>query len=57
MHEPALLQNEWARLVSHLEAGRLDPPLGAVYPLADAARALTEMEERRAIGKLVLKVR
>ncbi|MBY0276357.1 NADPH:quinone oxidoreductase family protein [Candidatus Binatia bacterium] len=57
MHEPALLQNEWARLVPHLEAGRLDPPLGAVYPLADAARALTEMEERRAIGKLVLKVR
>lgn len=57
MHEPALLQNEWAKLVPHLQAGRLDPPLGAVYPLAEAARALTEMETRSAIGKLVLRVR
>ena len=57
MQEPALLQQEWAKLVPHLEAGRLDPPLGAVYPLADAGRALAEMEARRAVGKIVLKVR
>jgi NADPH2:quinone reductase len=57
MHEPELLQNEWAKLVPHLAAGRLDPPLGAVYPLAEAARALTEMETRSAVGKLVLRVR
>jgi len=57
MRDPALLQNEWAMLVPHLEAGRLDPPLGGTYPLAEAARALTEMEARRAIGKIVLRVR
>lgn len=57
MQEPALLQQEWAKLVPHLEAGRLDPPIGAVYPLAEAGRALAEMEARRAVGKIVLKVR
>lgn len=57
MHDPNLLKNEWAKLVPHLEAGRLDPPIGATYPLEEAGRALAEMEARRAIGKLVLKVR
>ena len=57
MHEPNLLQNEWAKLLPHLEAGRLDAPIGAVYPLEEAGRALAEMEARRAIGKIVLKVR
>ncbi len=57
MREPSLLQDEWARLLPHLEAGRLDPPIGAVYPLEDAARALSEMEARRALGKIVLRVR
>jgi len=57
MHEPNLLQIEWAKLQPHLEAGRLDAPIGAVYPLEETGRALAEMEARRAIGKLVLKVR
>jgi NADPH2:quinone reductase len=57
MREPALLQNEWAMLVPHLEAGRLDPPIGGAYPLADAARALSEMGARQAMGKIVLRVR
>ncbi len=57
MHEPNLLQDEWAKLVPHLEAGRLDPPIGAVYPLEEAGRALAEMEARRALGKIVLRVR
>lgn len=57
MREPALLQNEWAMLMPHLEAGRLDPPIGGVYPLAEAARALSEMDARQAMGKIVLRVR
>jgi len=57
MRDPDLLQKEWARLLPHLEAGRLDPPIGATYPLADAGKALAEMDARRALGKLVLRVR
>lgn len=57
MREPSLLQDEWAKLVPHLEAGRLDPPIGATYPMAEASRALVEMDARRAAGKIVLRVR
>ncbi|MEW6271417.1 MAG: NADPH:quinone oxidoreductase family protein [Thermodesulfobacteriota bacterium] len=57
MHEPGLLQSQWSLLVPHLEAGRLDPPIGATYHLEEAGRALAEMEARQAIGKTVLRVR
>jgi NADPH2:quinone reductase len=56
-HERGFLQNQWKELLPHLQAGRLDPPIGGSYPLAEAARALAEMESRRAIGKTVLRVR
>jgi NADPH2:quinone reductase len=37
--------------------GTIDPPIGAVYDLADMGRALPEMDERRTLGKTVLRVR
>jgi NADPH2:quinone reductase len=40
-----------------LASGRLDPPIGGTYPLAGAAAALAEINERRAAGKLVLTTR
>jgi NADPH:quinone reductase len=40
-----------------LEAGRLDPVISSVHPLADAAEALLELDERRALGKVLLSVR
>jgi len=51
------LQRQWAELLPLLEAGRLDPPIGTVHPLADAALALAELDERRAAGKVLLAVR
>jgi NADPH2:quinone reductase len=48
------LQEQWAELEPLLADGRLDPPLGTTYPLADAADALAELDERRATGKVVL---
>jgi len=36
------------------ESGRLHPVVGATYPLADAARAHTDMEDNKIPGKLVL---
>jgi NADPH2:quinone reductase len=38
-------------------AGRIDPLIGAVYPLEQAADALRELEGRRVRGKIVLRVR
>jgi NADPH2:quinone reductase len=57
MPNPGYLQEQWAELKPHLEAGRLDPVVGATHPLGDAAKAVTELDERRALGKVVLTVR
>ncbi len=39
------------------EAGKIDPLIGAEYPLKDYAKALRDLSERRAIGKVVVNVR
>lgn len=51
---PGYLREQWRDLVGHLEAGRLDPVLGASFPLERAADALREMDERRATGKIII---
>ncbi len=48
------LQEQWKALLPMLEAGRLDPVVLATYPLEDAARALIAVDERRAVGKVLL---
>ena len=57
MGEVPFLQEQWADLLPLLEAGRLDPVLGAIFPLEEASKALLELDERRATGKVLLKVR
>jgi NADPH2:quinone reductase len=55
--DPGYLQEQWADLLPLLEAGTLDPVLGARFPLEEATRALLELDERRAAGKVLLDVR
>jgi NADPH2:quinone reductase len=40
-----------------LDEGRLKPSIGAVYPMEQAADALAALEERTAVGKVVVQVR
>jgi NADPH2:quinone reductase len=54
---PEYLQEQWAELLPLLERGALQPPVGSVHPLAEAAQALLEIDERRATGKVLLRVR
>ena len=54
---PGFAAEQWRELAPHLASGAVDPPVAGTYTLADAAKALTEMDERRAAGKLVLTVR
>lgn len=54
MPRPAYLAEQWAALLPLLTGGRIDPPIGGRYPLAAAAEALAAVEDRRALGKLVL---
>jgi NADPH2:quinone reductase len=55
--EPGYVQEQWRDLQPLLERGALDPVLGSVHDLADAAAAVTELDERRATGKVLLRVR
>jgi NADPH2:quinone reductase len=53
---PDYLHEQWRELTPMLERGALDPLVPATYPLADAGKALSDMEQRRASGKIVLTV-
>ncbi len=54
--EPGYPAEQWAELLPDLRAGRLQPPIGGRYPLEDAAEAVASLEERRALGKVLLVV-
>ena len=41
-------------LLAMVEAGSIEPVAPTVYPLADVARALEDLLERRAVGKVAL---
>ncbi len=53
-HRPDYLRAQWEALLPLLEQGLLDPPIGSRHPLDDVAGALTEIDERRARGKVTL---
>ncbi len=53
----AYLRTQWDAILPLLERGALDPPIGSTHPLADAAAALVEIDERRALGKVTLRLR
>ncbi|MBM7517834.1 NADPH:quinone oxidoreductase family protein [Nocardioides nitrophenolicus] len=54
---PEYLQQQWARLVPMIEAGVVKPPIGQVYPMTEFGRALSDMDGRAALGKLVVRLR
>jgi len=52
--EPAAAAKNHAELTTWLVGGKLKPLISAVYPLAQAPRALQDLMERKAKGKVVL---
>jgi len=54
---PDYLREAGDALAALAEAGAVRPIVGARYPLAEGARALHDLAERRALGKIVLEVR
>lgn len=57
MVRPGFMRGQWEQLVPMMEAGVVDPPIGRTYPLEGARTALTDMDERRTLGKSVLTFR
>lgn len=51
---PGYAVAQWAELVPHLRAGKLDPLVSATFPLEKAADALALIDERRVTGKVIL---
>ena len=56
MREPEQHAAGIREIVKLYEAGKIDPLVGRTYPLEQYARALRDLSERRAIGKVVLTV-
>ena len=57
MMRPGYMQEQWSRLVPMIEAGHVKPPVGRVYELEEFGQALVDMDERRTLGKSVVRVR
>ncbi|WP_408897288.1 NADPH:quinone oxidoreductase family protein [Nocardioides sp. R1-1] len=54
---PDYLQQQWSQLLPMIESGAVKPPVGKVYPMAEFGRALADMDDRAALGKLVVRLR
>jgi NADPH:quinone reductase len=54
---PGYAGAQWRDLVPLMESGAIDPPIGAVFGLDDVAAAIQEIDQRRAAGRVLLRVR
>jgi NADPH2:quinone reductase len=54
---PGTLARVRAGVQELLDAGRLRPVVGATYPMEEAAQALASLEQRTALGKVVVEVK
>lgn len=57
MARPGYMQKQWHALAPMIDSGVIRPPIGATYDLADLGAALVDMDERRTLGKSVVRVR
>jgi NADPH2:quinone reductase len=57
MTKPGYMQKQWHRLEPMFASGVVRPPIGATYDLAGFGQALVDMDERRTLGKSVVRVR
>ena len=57
MVRPGYMHKQWAELLPMMASGVVRPPIGATYELEDFGRALLDMDERRTLGKSVVRVR
>jgi NADPH2:quinone reductase len=57
MRRPGYMTSQWRELEPMMASGVVAPPIGTTYDLADFGRALADMDERKTLGKSVLRVR
>jgi NADPH2:quinone reductase len=54
--DPQANEQDWAQLFRWHDEGKVEPAVGHVYPLAQAAEAMRAVYERRAVGKVVIEM-
>jgi NADPH2:quinone reductase len=52
--DPNNLRDNWARIVELTEAGHIDPLISSVQPFGEAAQALSDIGDRKTVGKVVI---
>ena len=57
MVRPGYMQDQWRALEPLMAGGAIKPPVGASYALEEFGQALVDMDERRTLGKSVVRVR
>jgi NADPH2:quinone reductase len=57
MVRPGYMQEQWQALLPMIDSGVVKPPIGTTYALEEFGRALLDMDQRKALGKLVVRVR
>ena len=57
MKHPEYPRQQWDDLVPMLESGTLDPPISTVFSLDEAGDAIRTLDERRATGKVLVRIR
>jgi NADPH2:quinone reductase len=53
---PTYITEQWETVSEHVAAGLLNPRIHATYPLAEAAQAIKELDERSVMGKVLLEI-
>ena len=55
--DPGLPARDWADLLPLIRSGAIDPMVRAVYDLDHTADAIGDLDERRAVGRVVVRLR
>ncbi len=54
--DPGYAAQQWRELEPLVASGAIDPPIGARFALEETAAAIRELDERRAVGRVVVQV-
>jgi NADPH:quinone reductase len=55
--EPEYAGRQWRDLMPLIASGAIDPPIGSVFTLDDVAAAIRSLDDRRAAGRVLVRVR
>ncbi|MGI8645607.1 MAG: NADPH:quinone oxidoreductase family protein [Nocardioides sp.] len=54
---PGFMEQQWVDLLPMIESGAIDPPIGATYAFEEIGQALRDLDERRTLGKSIVRVK